>query len=74
MIKIVEEIYDIREIEFWSGGKDTFEKLEEQDLIDELQEFIENMDDESWTITELNDFLWFEEDYILESLGLEIEE
>lgn len=74
MIKIVEEIYDIREIEFWSGGKDTFEKLEELDLIDELQKFIENMDDESWTITELNDFLWFEEDYILESLGLEIEE
>lgn len=72
MIKIVKEI-NICEFEAWSGAKDTLDNLDNCGKLDELQELIESMDYDSWTETELNDFLWFEEDYIYECLGIEIE-
>ena len=54
----------------WSGGRDTLESLIDMDLCERLEYHIENdIFVDGCTDTELNDFLWFERDYIAELLG-----
>lgn len=59
----------------WSGAADTIETVEEHEKEEELMNLLENVfEDDIPTETELNDFLWFEDDYIFESLGIGDEE
>lgn len=56
----------------WSGALDTLKDIEEADKEDELMYLLEEIfADTTPTETEVNDFLWFERDYIYESLGLD---
>ena len=56
----------------WSGALDTLKDIEEADKEDELMYLLEEVfTDTTPTETEVNDFLWFERDYIYESLGLD---
>lgn len=56
----------------WSGALDTLKDIEEADKEDELMYFLEEIfADTTPTETEVNDFLWFERDYIYENLGLD---
>ena len=56
----------------WSGALDTLKDIEEADKEDELMYLLEEIfTDTIPTETEVNDFLWFERDYIYESLGLD---
>lgn len=56
----------------WSGALDTLKDIEEADKEDELMYFLEEIfSGEIPTETEVNDFLWFERDYIYENLGLD---
>ena len=56
----------------WSGALDTLKDIEEADKEDELMYFLEEIfNGEIPTETEVNDFLWFERDYIYENLGLD---
>ena len=57
----------------WSGALDTLKDIEEADREDELMYLLEEVvfADTTPTETEVNDFLWFERDYIYESLGLD---
>ena len=56
----------------WSGALDTLKDIEEDDKEDELMYLLEEIfTDTIPTETEVNDFLWFERDYIYESLGLD---
>ena len=56
----------------WSGALDTLKDIEEADKEDELMYLLEEIfTDIIPTETEVNDFLWFERDYIYESLGLD---
>lgn len=56
----------------WSGALDTLKDIEEADKEDELMYLLEDIFyDTTPTETEVNDFLWFERDYIYESLGLD---
>ena len=71
MIKIVSEI-NICEFEAWSGGKDTLNKIEDHGKLDELQDLIISISEE-WEEVDLNDFLWFDDEYIYECLGIEEE-
>ena len=59
---------------FWSGAKDTFEDVCKADKTYELQFLIEEMFADSETPpteTDINDFVWFERDYIYSQLGLD---
>ena len=59
---------------FWSGAKDTVKDVREARKMDELQLLIEEMfaDKETPpTETEINDFVWFERDFIYDRLGLD---
>ena len=56
----------------WSGALDTLKDIEEADKEDELMYLLEEIfTDTIPTETEVNDFLWFERNYIYESLGLD---
>lgn len=55
----------------WGGGSDTVVMCANADKLNELLELIEEHSG-IWTDEELNDFLWFERDMILEQLGIEL--
>lgn len=58
----------------WSGAIDTLKTIEEHDkeneLISHLEEIFETNFDNVPTMTEVNDYLWFEWETIFESLGI----
>ena len=63
---------DLKDI-CWSGAINTLEKIEEEEKEEELMELLESNFEEIPTETEINDFLWFEDDFIFEELGIEEE-
>lgn len=65
-MKIISEIY-LHEFDFWSGAKDTVKYLTD-DEIDMMEEYIDP-EGEGVEETTINDFFWFEDDYIAEILG-----
>lgn len=60
---------DLRD-ECWSGAVDTIETIEDKGKEDELMELLENYFDDIPTMTEVNDLLWFESEYIFDELGI----
>jgi hypothetical protein len=64
----------ISNFESWSGAKETQKRIIEEGKENEFDSLIEELYPEGLTETELNDILWFEEDWIFESLGIEEEE
>lgn len=59
----------------WSGAIYTLEKVREHEKEEELMSLIaEAFNFEIPTETEINDFLWFEDEFIFESLGINEEE
>ena len=58
----------LKNFEFWGGAKDTVKYLTESEL-DTIQSYLEELYPEGMTDTELNDFIWFEDDTIAEWLG-----
>mgnify|MGYP003288054103 FL=1 len=65
---------------FWSGAKDRIEEWKYNDeIIDYLASYIEDVfyDYDKGEVvveeTELNDFIWFDADYILEEARISIE-
>ena len=55
----------------WSGAIYTLEKIEKADKEEELMQFLrEEFSNEIPSMTEVNDFLWFEDSFIFEQLGI----
>lgn len=54
----------------WCGAVSTWEDIEEANKVDELEYLLEEIYPEGITDTQLNDILWFESDWIYESLGI----
>lgn len=65
--------YDLQE-NCWSGALDTLKTIEEHNKEEELMEHLESIMSEDVgnipTMTEINDYLWFDSDFIFESLGI----
>ena len=57
----------------WSGAINTLETIEENEKEEELMTLLENTFEDVPTETEVNDFLWFEDDFIFEELKIEEE-
>ena len=72
MIKVTRRI-SIRDFEGWCGAEDTLRRIWEEDKLDELDDLLESMYPEGTEIDEtaLNDWLWFNEDDVLELLGIQ---
>lgn len=58
----------------WSGAISTLEEIEKNGKEEELMELLEEVFEDTPSETEVNDFLWFDDDYIFENLGIEMEE
>ena len=55
----------------WSGATDTLETVSQFDKESELMNLLEDVFyGDIPDLTELNDYLWFESDYIFEMLGI----
>jgi hypothetical protein len=56
----------------WGGACDTVEYAKEHGVFDELCELVEEVFEfgETPTLTQINDFVWFDADYIYERLGI----
>jgi hypothetical protein len=68
--------FDGLKSECWGGALDTLEKVEKAGKENDLLSFMETciFYDDLPTITDVNDFLAFDEDFILQSLGITEEE
>ena len=63
--------------ECWSGAVDTLQTIWENDKEDDFMDFLEGYFadvEEIPTMTEINDLLWFEDDWIFEQIDLDPEE
>ena len=71
-MKITSEM-SLKNFKAWSGAKDTLNKLIELDKCDELEFILDDLYPEGMTETELNDMLWFDDEWIYKTLGIEEE-
>ena len=69
--------YDLQDL-LWSGGLDTWNRILKEDKEDAAMQLLEDTFGFTTTITNINDFLWFDRDFIYEALNItnevEIEE
>lgn len=69
-MKITKEISNIYEFEAWSGAVYTYNTIIENHKQDEFMLMIEEIFPNGCTETELNDFLWFDDEYIFSVLDI----
>ena len=72
-MRITKEI-DLKNFEAWSGGVATLEGLKRLDLVEELENQLNGIYSEGLDETQLNDLLWFEDEWVCEMVGTTIEE
>ena len=69
-MKITSEM-SLKNFKAWSGAKDTLNKLIELDKCEDLEFILDDLYPDGLTDTQLNDILWFEDEWIFETLGIE---
>ena len=68
--KEINDFYALADM-VWSGAVDTIADIQRANKEDEFMNFLEAVFcDEVPTDTEVNDFIWFDRDYIYENIGL----
>ena len=72
-MKITTEL-SLESFEAWSGAISTKNTIIEAGKTEEFEALIEDCYPEGMTDTQLNDILWFEEDWLYECLGMNEEE
>lgn len=58
----------------WAGAVDTYNTIMEANKVDEFESLIDELYPDGIEEGKLNDILWFEDDWILEMLGLSEED
>ena len=72
-MKIYKEL-SLTNFEPWSGAVDTYNRIYNEDKLDALELLLEELYPDGIEVTQLNDLLWFESEWLLESLGISKEE
>ena len=68
--KEINGFYELADM-VWSGAVDTIADIQNANKEDEFMDFLEMVFcEEPPTDTEVNDFIWFERDYIYDNIGL----
>lgn len=65
---------NLRDFDAWSGAVETKERILKENKADDFERLIDELYPDGLTDTQLNDLLWFEEDWIFENLGITDEE
>lgn len=65
---------DFSQYKPWSGAEATYDKVVEAKKLDKLEMLLEQELGECADETDVNDMLWFHDDFILECLGIETED
>ena len=73
IMKVYQEI-SIRDFEAWSGAVATKDLIIKNNKEDEFDALIEELYPDGIDETQLNDILWFDDEWVLESLGIEEED
>jgi len=71
-MKVYSEI-SMSEFRPWSGAVSTYDRIQNAGLLDELEALIEEMYPDGCSETAINDLLWFEDEWIFNTLGLRTE-
>lgn len=69
-MKITKEYEGIENFDAWSGARYTKDRIIEEGKEVEFDNFVESYFDDEVDETELNDFLWFKDEFIFEELGI----
>lgn len=69
-MKLLNENAKLIHFDAWSGAIDTKNTIIENYKSDEFDQFIDELYPDGLTETQLNDILWFEDEYIFENLGI----
>jgi hypothetical protein len=73
-MKVYNDCQTLRNFDAWSGAKETKQRILDENKEDEFDSLIEEFYPDGISDTQLNDILWFEEDWVFESLGISDEE
>lgn len=68
-MKVYQEI-SIRDFEAWSGAVATKDLIIENNKEDDFDALIEELYPDGIDETQLNDILWFDDEWVLDSLGI----
>ena len=71
-MKVYEDI-NLKDFESWSGATETKNIIINEGKEQEFEELIEDLFPNGVSATELNDVLWFDQEYVLDVLGIETE-
>lgn len=72
-MKVFQEL-TIADFTPWSGAIETHNRIIEENKESEFDSLIEELYPDGLSETQLNDILWFEDEWIFESLGITEEE
>lgn len=67
-------ISDLSDYQPWSGAVETYERIKDAGKLDAFEAEMELIYPEGLTMTELNDILWFEPEWVYELLGMDNDE
>ena len=73
-MKTFNENTQLHSFDAWSGAKDTKQTILDNHKGDEFDSLIEELYPDGLSEAALNDILWFDPEWIYESLGIETEE
>ena len=62
----------LKNFQAWSGAVETQKTIINEGKCDEFDFLIEELYPDGLTDTQLNDLLWFDEDFLFENLGIEV--
>ena len=72
-MKVYEEL-NLKDFESWSGATETKNIIINEGKEEEFEELIEELFPNGVSATELNDLLWFENDWIYSCLGIQLDD
>jgi hypothetical protein len=64
----------LTDFQAWSGAVDTKNTIIDNDKMEDFEALIDELYPDGLSETQLNDLLWFDSEWVFESLGIEIEE
>ncbi len=73
-MKTINENQTLYNFQAWSGAKNTQKTIIEHGKEEDFEDLINELYPDGLTETQLNDILWFESDWLFESLGISEEE